>query len=1462
MLGAASERAALLGSRDATDVEEARGLLSGEENTHRRGKSMSASVKIRRAAGLALAGAAVIVGACAVATPGSSSSTSTGGFVASHKGGGVESANGHRLARIGAALGLSPARRRANARRKAAVRAGRLNDDRKREEAKRTSDDLTEKIQSAAEIKAELGRVVDELSKSSQGDGVRKLVEEAIGRVKNGGKSSTSSSTTTATATIQSSSKDQTTSGFELPSAAPRRAHRVRQRGRVAKRAVQRRAQRVRARRSVAARERAQLAQAKRAGSYHKALEEVGERRISELKEESATLIKRIEQTISDRVEEIQAEADTEGTEDAKRKAEASIRRLQEEGAARVKLVESKTTSRIQLLEQAMSPSASLGQGENTNTNANANDDDKKVDDEHGGADETAEQRAAREAREAEAAQRHLDALRQRENEEEREMLQANDELAAERREARKEIAAAELEEEREARQEQRATEQKAEREAQDAKDAEIALKQAQAQADRVRERATTANENVQESKQEVHDAESKVTDEQRQADEAAKKLEEEKREAEREIIEAKRKEEQEALQEERAAEREVEREREDAENFRQQVEVAQREAETAQMQAKRAEDAEKRAAEERAETERKAEERREKHEEEHELEVAERAAETEEEQRHRQAMRNIEAGRLDQVDDVNSSSKQDDDDDDKGDKYDSDLLAKIDESLKAMEHKFDSLDDEMKGIENKMNQYPATRDDDDSSYPAFDDDDDDDDKYPTEEQYDDSYTTLPDDDDDEDEDDFDEDAEGRAEMLQERVEDLLRQLEAAQAKNDDHEYPKSNDEYSSGRYFDDDFFRRRPIGLEPDFETTDPSQESGLMYACPSRNTCMTGASLFVRNNELVGMRGECEDGSSATDLRSSSFSLFPEFTNIDPTVDPACFVQFSEDFRSVWIRREDAYVIAMSSDGTAATRCGRDVAAAASVRYECQNPLACITGFHVKNEYGNLDQGKARTPNDLAISEVDFVCSDGTFAVDPNTLRRDYGQVRVEPFFETGVAETPQEDGSTRRTLTPFLKLKTDTVVSSSFLMAIRVRDITDVPAAEQEGWCNQQTEQAHLNAFHTCKKGSKLCSKTKFLYNPDGSEYELKMGEQVFSVLDMDSHESSRIVIGNEDMTDAHHVKSFPIAPNEEFFKFGRKYQVCASAVERTKFKTEVKDKATGAVTDTFFNRHLDGSAKFIGLKKSGERSISMEGGPRHFDVETPAAPSEDEVANLHCFGCAVSGGVHAANVNVNNAPDAATTTTSSYPKKQQQYPKQQPTQYPKQQPSASPSYPQQAATVEEKLQNMVIKKDLLPKYPTATTTEQQQQYPKPQQYPQQQQQYPKPQQYPQQQQPTQPQQYPQQQQPTQPQQYPQQQPTQPQQYPQQQPTQPQQYPQQQQPTQPQQYPQQQQQANYPAQQKQQDNYPAQQQQQQQDNYPAQQQQQQQPNAAAASLAKEAKEEALSSLRERLAAMLHRH
>jgi epidermal growth factor receptor substrate 15 len=427
----------------------------------------------------------------------------------------------------------------------------------------------------------------------------------------------------------------------------------------------------------------------------------------------------------------------------------------------------------------------------------------------------------------------------------------------------------------------------------------------------------------------------------------------------------------------------------------------------------------------------------------------------------------------------------------------------------------------------------------------------------------------------------------------------------------------------------------------------------------------------------------------------------------------------------------------------------------------------LACITGFHVKNEYGNLDHNKARTPNDLAISEVDFVCSDGNFAVDPNTLRRDYGQVRVDPFFETGVAETPQEDGSTRRTLTPFLKLKTDTVVSSSFLMAIRVRDSTDLSAAEQEGWCNQQTEQAHLNAFHTCRKGSKLCAKAKFLYNPDGSEYELKMGEQVFSVLDMASHESSRVVIGNEDMSDGHHVKSFPIAPNEEFFKFGRKYQVCASAVERTKFKTEVKDKTTGAVTDTFFNRHLDGSAKFIGLRNSGERSISMEGGPRHFDVATPAAPSEDEVASLHCFGCAVSGGVH---VNNNAAkPETAkqSPSSSSYPNKQQ--PKQQQQQQYPNQPD-SPLYPQQATTVEEKLQNMVIKKDSLPKYPT---TEQQQ------------------------------------------------------------------------------YPQQQQQANYPAQQ-----------QQQQNNYPAQQQQQQ-PDESAASLAKEAKEEELTSLRQRLKALLlHRH
>jgi len=306
-------------------------------------------------------------------------------------------------------------------------------------------------------------------------------------------------------------------------------------------------------------------------------------------------------------------------------------------------------------------------------------------------------------------------------------------------------------------------------------------------------------------------------------------------------------------------------------------------------------------------------------------------------------------------------------------------------------------------------------------------------------------------------------------------------------------------------------------------------------------------------------------------------------------------------------------------------------------------------------------------------------------------------------------------------------------------------------------------------------------------------------------------MASHESSRVVIGNEDMTDGHHVKSFPIAPNEEFFKFGRKYQVCASAVERTKFKTQVKDKTTGAVTDTFFNRHLDGSAKFIGLRNSGERSISMEGGPRHFDVATPAAPSEDEVASLHCFGCAVSGGVH---INNNAAkPETAkqSPSSSSYPNKQ--YPKQQQQQqqqYPKQ--PDSPLYPQQATTVEEKLQNMVIKKDSLPKYPT---TEQQQ--------------------------------YPQQQRANHPAQQQQQQAN----YPAQQQQQQAKYPAQQQ----------QQQANYPAQQQQQQNYYPAQEQQQQNNYPAQQQQQQ-PDESDASLAKEAKEEELTSLRQRLKAMLHRH
>ena len=440
-----------------------------------------------------------------------------------------------------------------------------------------------------------------------------------------------------------------------------------------------------------------------------------------------------------------------------------------------------------------------------------------------------------------------------------------------------------------------------------------------------------------------------------------------------------------------------------------------------------------------------------------------------------------------------------------------------------------------------------------------------------------------------------------------------------------------------NARYFDLDFFRRRPVGLEPDFQTTDPAAESGAFYACDVQNQCMTGATLLTRNNKLLGMKGVCDNGAKSTDLTSGYYEMFPKHGTIDfssTDADNECTMEFGENSRSVWIRKENDYVIAMSKDGTAHTRCGRDVASASSIKYQCQNPKACITGYHIKNQYGNFDgDASTRTEEDLAISVVDFVCSDGSFAVDPVSLRPDYGQIRVEPEFTIGLANTPRTDGSVRRTVTPYLRLKTNTVVSDSFLLAVRVRDVTALTEQEKHGWCTQQHVQAHLNAPHTCKDGSKLCAKPAFLFNPGGSEYELKFGEQTFDLLDAQAHESARIVIENEDQANVDRVKNFPMPANEEFFMFGHHYEVCVAAIERSRFKTKITDPSTGAVTDSFYNRHLDGSAHLVGLATTGELSVTMEGGPRHFNIVAPAAPTTADLQNLQCYNndCAISGGV---------------------------------------------------------------------------------------------------------------------------------------------------------------------------------------------------------------------------------------
>ena len=443
-----------------------------------------------------------------------------------------------------------------------------------------------------------------------------------------------------------------------------------------------------------------------------------------------------------------------------------------------------------------------------------------------------------------------------------------------------------------------------------------------------------------------------------------------------------------------------------------------------------------------------------------------------------------------------------------------------------------------------------------------------------------------------------------------------------------------------SGPFFDQKFYRMRPEGLEPDFEPKmdDPAAESGGFFACNVPNQCMTGMKMFTRENRLVGLQGLCAGGARSTDLLSGFYDMFPKtstmnfnkFIESGEGSDRACTMSFGENSGSLFIRRENDYVIAMSQDGTKATRCGRDVETAASVRHQCQNPRACITGFHVKNEYGNLDgNAPKRTENDLAISVVDFVCSDGNFAVDPIKLRPDYGQVKVQPEFTVGVANTPRHDGTMRRTVTPYLRLKTNTVVSDSFLMAVKVRDITDLDVTG--GWCTQQTMQASLNSPHTCKEGAKLCAKPSFLYNPAGMEYELKFGEQVFELLDPERHESSRIAIYSEDTSLPDHVKHFPMPKDREFFQFGRKYEVCVAAVERSKFKNLGASTTNGPSSKSFYNRHLDGSAQFIGLQQVGERQLQMQGGPKHFMVKAPKAPLRSRMTELECFSgeCDISG-----------------------------------------------------------------------------------------------------------------------------------------------------------------------------------------------------------------------------------------
>ena len=464
-------------------------------------------------------------------------------------------------------------------------------------------------------------------------------------------------------------------------------------------------------------------------------------------------------------------------------------------------------------------------------------------------------------------------------------------------------------------------------------------------------------------------------------------------------------------------------------------------------------------------------------------------------------------------------------------------------------------------------------------------------------------------------------------------------------------------DDALNGHEFNDAFFRKRPVGLEPDFPAKHSYDESGGFFQCEEENKCMTKVTLYKHNGKLYGMKGHCEKGTKATDLGTGEHEVFPKHAEFDFSAEQ-CNVNFDKHYRSLYIRREGDDVIAMSTDGTPATRCGLDIPSATSVKFECQNPKACITGFHVKNRYTNIDGSVERTAEDLSISDVDFVCSDGRYAVDPLLQRDDYGEITVTPQFTVGVAHTPSGTG-TRKTVMPYLQLKTHSVVSATVgqksMLVTQIRDITHTSDKQKTGWCTTQHAQAWLNAAPSCPDGSKLCAKPSFLYNPPGSEYRLKYGHQLFNVTSAETHESTHIVLTNNE--DPALDGRLPVKANEEFFKFGHVYEICASAVDYSGFSSNITNDA-GEILGTMSHRRLDGDARFVGLSRAGERSISMKGGSRHYIAHAPEAPTDEELEKLGCAvessSCVISGGgvkLSKADDDDDKAAELPTTTTKA-------------------------------------------------------------------------------------------------------------------------------------------------------------------------------------------------------------------